>query len=299
MPTSIEIKSLTDSDLHPIQILLAESDPVEIDRLVANIDREFQAGITIVKDYSELLASITRSRPQLVLLGKIDKTSYSEIAQDCHAIRRNLAIVLLSSQGLIIDSFRQLVRTCGLADVITRDASNLNQLLESVTKSYRQQLANQPLGKPTARPNRQHLTTEPLGKSAHQFTLDRDDPPAQPTRSGQNILAALDEIVAVSNNYFGPLAQGNYWRKAHARVIDEFPSLQNWSADHFSKLSCNENILAQELTLEDVQSLRVWVRFFIEECERIIIDYRSILNTADISPLAKDMFATSQPPPPN
>ena len=287
MPTSIEVKNLTDIDLHPIQILLVESDPVEIDRIVANIDREFQAGITIARDYSELLASITRSRPQLVLFGKIDKTSYSEIAQDCHAIRRNLAIVLLSSQGLIIDSFRQLVRTCGLTDVITRDASSLNYLLESVTKSYRQQLANQPLGKPTAQLTRQQLTTKPLGQ------LAATHPPAQLTRSGQNMLAALDEIVAVSNNYFGPLAQGNYWRKAHARIVDEFPSIENWSADHFSKLSCHENILAQELTPEDLQSLRVWVRLFIEECERIIIDYRSLLNTADLSPLAKDLFTTS------
>ena len=287
MPTSIEVKNLTDIDLHPIQILLVESDPVEIDRIVANIDREFQAGITIARDYGELLASINRSRPQLVLLGKIDKTSYSEIAQDCHAIRRNLAIVLLSSQGLIIDSFRQLVRTCGLTDVITRDASSLNYLLESVTKSYRQQLANQPLGKPTAQLTRQQLTTKPLGQ------LAATHPPAQLTRSGQNMLAALDEIVAVSNNYFGPLAQGNYWRKAHARIVDEFPSIENWSADHFSKLSCHENILAQELTPEDLQSLRVWVRLFIEECERIIIDYRSLLNTADLSPLAKDLFTTS------
>jgi|GEM_PF-1549871 len=287
MPTSSEIKNLTDSDLHPIQILLVESDPVEIDRIVANIDREFQAGITIAKDYGEMLASITRSRPQLVLFGKIDKTSYSEIAQDCHAIRRNLAIVLLSSQGVIIDSFRQLVRTCGLADVITKDANSLNHLLQSVTKSYRQQLANQPLVKPTAQPTRQHLTTEPRRPLASTHT------PAQPTISGQNILTALDEIVAVSNNYFGPLAQGNYWRKAHAHIIDEFPTIENWSADHFSKLSCHESTLAKALTPEDLQSLRLWVRLFIQECERIIIHYRSILNTADLSPLAKDLFTTS------
>lgn len=287
MPTSSEIKNLTDSDLHPIQILLVESDPVEIARIVANIDREFQAGITIAKDYGELLASITRSRPQLVLFGKIDKTSYSEIAQDCHAIRRNLAIVMLSSQGLILDSFRQLVKTCGLADVITRDANSLNHLLESVTRSYRQQLVNQRLGKPTDQPNRQHLTTEPLGQLASTHT------PAQPTISGQNILAVLDELVAVSNNYFGPLAQGNYWRKAHAHIIDKFPAIENWSADHFSKLSCHESTLAKALTPEYLQGLRLWVRLFIEECERIIIDYRSILNTADLSPLAKDLLTIS------
>ena len=287
MHISIELNNMTDTDLQPLQILVAESDPAEIDRIVATIDREFHAGIRIAKNYQQLLERTNLERPQLVVLGKIDNANYSEIAQACHKIKPKLPIYLLSSQGIIIDSFRQLVKTCGLTDVITRDADRLNHLLESVTKSYRQQLVNQPLGKPTAQPTRQHLTTEPLGQLASTH------PPAQPTISGQNILSALEEIVAVSNNYFGPLAQGNYWRKAHARIVDEFPSLENWSADHFSKLSCHENILAQELTPEDIQSLRVWVRLFIEECERIIIDYRSLLNTADLSPLAKDLFTTS------
>ena len=292
MTTSIETKNRTDIDLHPIQILLVESDPTEIDRIVANIDRKFRAGITIARDYSEMLASITRSRPQLVILGKIDKNSYLEIARDCHAIRQNLAIVLLSSQGLIIDSFRQLVKTCGLTDVIGRDAIHLNNLLESVTKSYRQQLTNPPLVQPT-----QPTPQPPISESLGQLTSTHLA--SQPTISGQSILAALNEIAAVSNNYFGPLAQGNYWRKAHACIIDEFPAIEKWSADHFSKLSCHQSILAQELTVEDLHIIGIWVQLFIEECERIVVDYRSILNTANLSPLAKDLLTMCQSPLPS
>jgi hypothetical protein len=107
------------------------------------------------------------------------------------------------------------------------------------------------------------------------------------------MLAALGEIVTITNNYFGPLAQGNYWRKSHTSIANDLPSLQNWSADHFSKISCNDIILEQELTNEDIQSLRIWVRIFIGECERIIVDFRVILNNSDLSSAAKDLLSES------
>jgi hypothetical protein len=293
MHTSIELKNMTDIDLQPLQILVAESDPVEIDRIMTIIDREFHAGIKVAKNYQQLLERTNLERPQLVVLGKIDNTNYSQIAQACHKIQQTLPIFLLSSQGLIIDSFRQLVKTCGLTDVITRDADSLNQLLTKIATAERDRRANLPSGKlTTAQPNRHHLTSEPLGKPTDRNLPERPNhkPLIQPKIVGRDMLAALEEIVTVSNNYFGPLAQGNYWRKSHDRIIDEFPAIQNWSADHFSKLSCNESMLGQELTAEDIQSLRVWVRLFIEECERIIIDYRSILNNSNLPPLATDLL---------
>ena len=104
------------------------------------------------------------------------------------------------------------------------------------------------------------------------------------------MLSWLEEIIVISNNYFGPLAQGNYWRKSRARIVDEFPFVSNWSVDHFSKISCDETMLDRDLTDEDIQSLQVWTRMFIEECERIITDYRSILNNSNLSVLAKDLL---------
>jgi hypothetical protein len=160
MPTSSDIRNLTDADLQPIRVLVAESDLVEIDRIKANIDRVFQAGVKVVKTYDQLLGSVAIERPHLVILGKIDRASYSEISQGCHQILPDLPIVLLSSQGIIIDSFRKLVITCGLTDVVSRDPTNLNQLLQKVATTVRSQLASKPLA---AQPNRQHLVSEPLG----------------------------------------------------------------------------------------------------------------------------------------
>ncbi|WP_373542219.1 hypothetical protein [Chamaesiphon sp.] len=293
MPTPIEIRNMTDADLQPIRVLLAESDPTESDRLKANVDRVFQSGIKIVKTYDQLVGSVTIERPHVVILGKIDRSSYSEIAHACHQILPDLPIVLLSSQGIIIDSFRQLVKTCGLTEVITRDSMDLDRLLQTIATTVRSQSQTQRLGTPTAQPSRQHLVTEPLGKP---LTATIPPPPSalgQRAIAGHIMLAALAEIVKVSNNYFGPLAQGNYWRKAHTRIVNEFPFVANWSADHFSKIDCTESVLDRELTAEDIQSLRIWVGLFIEECERIIIDYRSILQNSDLSPPAQDLLTTT------
>lgn len=292
MPTSIEVKHITEAERPPIRVLLAESDLVEIDRIISTIDPKFHYGINIVNNYHELLESIARERPQLVVLGKIDKSSYSDIARDCHKIRKNLQIFLLSSQGLILDSFRQLVKACGLTDVILKDPSSLNKLLEAAEQHARQYPTHKLTDKSSMLP---YVIGELLRKPSFQATQERstNESIEPPSISGRIMLAALAEIVAISNNYFGPLAQGNYWRKAHERSVDEFPSLQDWSADHFSKLSCNEKILERPLTAEDIHSLRLWVQYFLEECERIIVDFRKILNDADLSPPAKDLLNKS------
>jgi hypothetical protein len=290
MLTSIELKNMTDAALPPIRILLAESDPLEVDRIRSTIDPKFHYGITVVNNYRELLDNIARERPQLLMLGKIDKSNYADISTDCHKLRKNLPIFLLCSQGIIIDSFRQLVKTCGLTDAISKDSGSLNQLLAAAEQHAREH----PIGKSTDKSRRQHPTTEPLGTSTDLPTPQpsNEDSSEKQEILGRMMLAALEEIVAISNNYFGPLAQGNYWRKAHAHIVDEFPSIQNWSADHFSKLSC-DGILDRELSAEDIQGLQIWAKLFVEECERIIIDFGVILNNSDLSPLAKSLFTKS------
>ena len=274
----IDDENNSGTDLPPIKILLAESDLVEIERLQSSIDREFQSGIKTVRSYDDLLRQLTIDKPQLVILGKIDKSNYLDICKECYEILPNLPIVLLSTQVTISDSFRQLVKTCGLTDVIPKDSQNLNSLLQQLTASIRQQKVSAPKFVAAIPQSPQLQASIPIPESAI---------------AGEIILNALREIVTITNNYFGPLAQGNYWRKAHARIIDEFPSMQYWSADHFSKLDCDESIRSQILTDEDLQSLRVWVQLFIEECERIIVDFRLILNDANLSSLAKDLLPTS------
>lgn len=278
MSNYIDNENNPGADLPPIQILLAESDSAEIARLKLSIDREFQSGIKIVKNYDNLLKHIALEQPQLVILGKIDKSNYLDICKECYEILPNLPIVLLSTQVTISDSFRKLVKTCGLTDVISKDSQKLNSLLQQLTLDIRQQTVITPKLVTALARSPQTQVSAPIPDSAI---------------AGEIILNALREIVTISNHYFGPLAQGNYWRKAHAQIVDEFPFMQYWSADHFSKLDCDESIRSQTLTDNDLQSLRAWVELFVEECERIIIDFRLILNDAKLSPLAKDLLPTA------
>ncbi|PSB52937.1 hypothetical protein [Chamaesiphon polymorphus] len=104
-----------------------------------------------------------------------------------------------------------------------------------------------------------------------------------PIFTGEMVLATLQQIVSISNDHFGKLAQGNYWRKAHDRVIDKYPSVRSFSADHFGKISCDRDLLERELTDADIQGLRLWVQKFIEECERSNRNFRDILHNSNIS----------------
>lgn len=260
MYTNIKINNNINSYLSIIEFLIAESDLFEIDRVKENINREFQSKVKFVKSYSELLTSVAEDNPQLLILGKIDKFNYFDTCKACHQINEFLPIFLLSRQEIINDSFLSLAKSRGLTDIINLDRIKLNQLFQTTTKSSVERSTDRPLVS---------ITT------------------------GRMMLTSLEEIISISNNYFGPLAQGNYWRKAHDSIVHEFPSLLNWSADHFSKISCNDRTLDRELTAEDIHSIRIWVEIFIGDCERIIVGFGAILNNSNLSPLTKEFLDKS------
>jgi DNA-binding response OmpR family regulator len=310
----IETKNTRSVDRSSISILLAESDPSEIDRIRSNIDREFQHRIKIAHNYQDLLKIVTAEQPQLVILGKIDNSNYVTVCQECHKIWKNLPIVMLSKQTEINDSFRKLVKNCGLADVVSQNPGELNQRLQQMFGNSVETVTLQDIGMILSIPHESfiddHIEENFLmaEDDADELSIDQilviatsqsvseqltNEILSEPKLIGKTMLSALEEIILISNNYFGPLAQGNYWRKSHARIVCELPFISNWSVDHFSKISCSESTLTNELTNEEIQNLRVWVQMFIEECERIINDFRSILNNSDISPLAKDLLANS------
>jgi hypothetical protein len=308
MHTTVEPQDMTDPVLPLIRILLAESDPAEVDRIIATIDPAFQAEIKIAKTYEQLLERIALEKPQLVFLGKIGNSDYQAICKGCRQTNPQLPIVLISQLKNVSDAFLRLVVTCGLTDVISHDPIKLNQMVQQISRNSingNSQQCDDII-------SRISTDGEDL-KTFLTFNIANEQPPneslqktktdnpivqqqlakksqEQATISGRAMLVALEEIVETSNNYFGPLAQGNYWRKAHAQIVDEFPFITEWSADHFSKITCQDYILERGLTAENIHSLRVWVSLFIKECERIIIDFRAILTNSDLSPLAKDLL---------
>jgi hypothetical protein len=269
---------MTAADLPPIKILLAESNPVEFDRIRSHMDQEFSDRLQVVQSYEDLLASLTQELPQLLLLGKIDKFNYFDICKECHQIRQNLPIFLISREAKINNSFRYLAVTRGLTDIVESDPVKINQLLQK----FKQSIQTQPVVDQSFQPNKNPTQIQQASNQLSDLPI-----------IGRTMLKWLEKIVAISNNYFGPLAQGNYWRKTHTQLIGQFPLITDWSVDHFGKISCHESILGRELTDEDIQCLRTWVQMFVEECERSIIDFESILNNSDLSLLAKTLLIKS------
>jgi hypothetical protein len=134
MPTRTDVNNIIDADLPSIQVVLAESNPFEVDRIRLSVNREFQAGIRVARSYDELLIQITEELPQLVLLGRIDRFNYFDICKDCHEIREKLPIFLISREETISDSFLKLAKTRGLTDIIVPDPVKLNLLFQTIGK---------------------------------------------------------------------------------------------------------------------------------------------------------------------
>ncbi len=263
MSNNIQIENTIDLKLPAIRILLAEKSPLEIVKVRISMVDNTQVILGIVRNYDQLLESLEKEQPHLVILGNIDVADYFTICQGCRTIYDKLPIILLSNQEIVNDSFREL-KSYGVIDIVSsNDLTKLNGIFDQLLLTSQQQTGKKQL---------QSISTG---------------------STGQMMLIGLNEIITISNNYFGPLAQGNYWRKAHALVIDQFPFIQNWAVDHFSKATCLDSILELELTDKDMQCLRIWVQFFIEECERIIVDYGKILKSSDLSPPAQDLLSTT------
>ncbi len=263
MSTNIEFKNTVNhqrSNSLPIRVVLAESILAEISLIKTSLINISHVVITTVHTYEELLSSIVKDQPELVLLGSIDIVNYFEIYRECQKIRPALPIVLLSKQPITNDSFRQAVQSYGVTDIVC--SNDLIRLSEIFSEFQVKDQAN------------------------YNSSL-------QPVITGQMILTGLNEIITVSNNFFGPLAQGNYWRKSHTSLVDEYPFLQNWTANHFSQIDYNQNIPDQELTKEDIQCLQQWVHLFVQECERIIVNFREILVTSDLSAVAQNLLTNS------
>jgi CheY-like chemotaxis protein len=254
-----EVGDLTINHPEPssIRILLADSDSTKIGQVIAHVEKQFQPIVRVCQSYNDLLPMLRAECPEVLLLGMFDTLSSFAVCRKCHQLWEHLPIVMLTRQTASDDYFHQFRRTAigmGATDIVSNDLLHLNRLLQGLP------------------PQLSTTVTNPAGIDT-VITM-------------QAMSIALKEITEIGNNYFGPLAQGNYWRKAHARISDRFPVLQNWSADHFGIIACNETILQTQFTTEDLQGLQSWVGGYLSECERIIVDFGGILKNSHLSPAA-------------
>ncbi len=257
MYPKIDERNIKPNSNSPIRILLADSDIEKIAKVITIAEANCQPLISVCNNYADLKSMLTKELPELLLLGTFGMLNYFDICYECRQISKDLPIVILSRHNTIDDYFyyfRQFVITKGATDVITHDLLQLERVFQRLP--------------------------QPVILAETEIA----------TVVMQTMLMAIREITEVGNNYFGPLAQGNYWRKSHARIVDSFPNLENWSSDHFGIISCNETILQAQFTDKDLTSLCQWVSAYISECERIILDFRGILRNSNLSPVALQLM---------
>jgi hypothetical protein len=106
---------------------------------------------------------------------------------------------------------------------------------------------------------------------------------SQPLTYKQTLIA-LNQISESSLVYFGGLVIGNYWKKAHASLVQGHPELLSWSVNHNGVISYSGGSTPEEsLTDAQFQSLKLLVKAFIKECDRIIGDYAELLQQSQPS----------------
>jgi hypothetical protein len=111
-----------------------------------------------------------------------------------------------------------------------------------------------------------------------------DEEAKSDTLTWEATLVALNRLTKYSSSYLGPLAIANYWKKSHASLVSLHPSLEYWKVDYQGQISCpfiSEQI--EPLTLVQLQDVQTWVRAFLKECERVIVDFSQILQAKSLS----------------
>ena len=263
MYPKIDERNIKNPPKSPIRILLADSDTEKIEKIITIAKEHCEPSIRVCNNYLDLKSMLKAEPPELLLLGTFGMLNYFDICYECRQMSKELPIIMLSRHSTIDDYFyyfRQFLLTKGATDVIAHDLLQLERVFQG-------------LPQPVVL----------LESQKAVIVMEK-------------VLMAIREITEIASNYFGALAQGNYWRKSHARIVADFPNLQNWSADHFGIISCDESILQTQITDKDLLSLQKWVSAYLSECQRIITDFRAILINSNLSPIALQLMLDPSPP---
>jgi hypothetical protein len=241
----------------PSRILLATSNLETVELFgsqAVNYRSISMAGVSTAEDLQDLLR---QDPPDLLLLGTIENCYWFDLCYATRQTHENLPIVVIANHHPIEESFRRWAEVRGATDVVKSTPGELNRLFERWP----------------------------------QLKTDREDHrDLHLTR--RVVRQAVNAIAEFSQFYFGPLAQGHYWRKTHARLQGEYPDLKYWSADHFGKIECHEVVLDYALTQTEILGLRLWVNLFIQECERVVVDFGKILAQSYLFPLTPMLLFT-------
>ncbi len=246
-----------------IHLALAESIPTVSQVILQEIKKDNRWVPDLCSNYQQLVQTVTSQSSDLILLGKLEDLNWLEACRRCLKQWQNLPIILLVEQLEISDFFRDWAIARGVHDVISVHPQNVHQ--------FRRALIRNSLQIAVQDSSQNGVESNAVAEKHDTLTWDAT-------------LVALNRLTKYSSSYLGPLAIANYWKKTHASLVTLHPSLEYWKIDYQGQINCpfiSEQIAP--LTSEQLQDVQTWVRAFLKECERVIVDFSQILQSKSLS----------------
>lgn len=248
-----------------IHLALAESKPTVSQVILQEIKKDNRWVPDICSNYQQLVQTVTQQSSDLILLGKLEDLNWLEVCRRCLKQWQNLPIILLVDQLEVSDFFRKWVTDRGVHDVISVHPQNVHQFQKALIRNI--------LKITIADSSQNNRNIDEESNSVNSDTL-----------TWEATLVALNRLTKYSSSYLGPLAIANYWKKSHASLVSLHPSLEYWKVDYQGQISCpfiSEQI--EPLNPVQLQDVQTWVRAFLKECERVIVDFSQILQAKSLS----------------
>ncbi|WP_236579343.1 2Fe-2S iron-sulfur cluster-binding protein [Pseudanabaena sp. lw0831] len=136
--------SMSDRPYNPtLRIVIAESNPIVLQRLLQTVQDIGKWNIYICGEYTELIETMSFGSTDLLLLGNVDQSSCFEIYRICHQEWKDLPVIMVSHDAVIPDFYRNwIMEKKGFNDVVSSDPANHNQfvkVIQNVTSVIRAQ----------------------------------------------------------------------------------------------------------------------------------------------------------------
>jgi len=258
-----------------IHLAIAESKPVISQAILKEIKKNNRWVPDLCANYQQLVQTVTQQSSDLVLLGTLEDMNWLEACRRSFKQWQNLPIILLVDQLEVGDFFRQWAIDRGVHDVVSIHPQNLHLFRKALIRNVLKLTVQGSIQ--TNQLDGSGDTTIPYVDS-HGNHVNRD------TLTWESTLVALNRLTKYSSGYLGPLAIGNYWKKSHMSLVVLHPSLEYWQVDYQGQITCpfiSEQI--EPLTPSQLKDVQTWVRAFLKECERVIVDFSQVLKSKSLS----------------
>lgn len=304
-----------------LQIVMAESNSTISEPIVAELSKD-QHRLVRCANLQETNRSMDSHVPDLLIIGNLEDSSCLEVFRECAQKFPNLPIILLCHTLEVNQFFKDWVIAKGGYDVMSGSPQKLHLLRQGLQNLMGRGQSAEPVAAPApAKIQEPAPTPAPVSnlpspppaipKPPQAIAQNAKPAPKEPVKAAQiptsspghkrshlqqtltyqQTFAALNEISEISLKYFGGLVIGNYWKKAHKSLIAEHLWLECWSVDHVGVISfVSQDIPQDNLTERQFESLLIWVKGFLKECDRIIADYIELLRQSNPSEQVKQII---------